>query len=184
MYVRVLEFDFSFLFSSLRAEIWWQMVVVIAGVDRISLSTGMKLMAREWYGHARHPAKFHDSVMRREPFGACPPRFRYIPGITYRPFRRTSMSATQLRIPCIWLRCIACMYTLRRGELFERYREGERIQWWMPDFPRNCARLFFFSVYGRWRIRSGEIVWLIVLVLDEIITSRGWDRNYREKLYI
>lgn len=147
MYVRVLEFDFSFLFSSLRAEIWWQMVVVIAGVDRISLSTGMKLMAREWYGHARHPAKFHDSVMRREPFGACPPRFRYIPGITYRPFRRTSMSATQLRIPCIWLRCIACMYTLRRGELFERYREGEGGYNGECQISRAIVLAYFSSLF-------------------------------------
>lgn len=36
----------------------WQIVVVIAGVDRISLSTGMKLMAREWYEHARHQRNF------------------------------------------------------------------------------------------------------------------------------
>lgn len=140
---------FSFLFSSLRAEIWWQMVVVIAGVDRISLSTGMKLMAREWYGHARHPAKFHDSVMRREPFGARPPRFRYIPGITYRPFRRTSMSATQLRIPCIWLRCIACMYTLRRGELFERYREGGEDTMVNARFPAQlCSPIFLLCLWA------------------------------------
>lgn len=127
------------------------MVVVIAGVDRISLSTGMKLMAREWYGHARHPAKFHDSVMRREPFGARPPRFRYIPGITYRPFRRTSMSATQ-RIPCIWLRCIACIYI---PFVVENYSNDIRgTIGWMPDFPCNCARLFFFSVYGRRMVDS------------------------------
>ena len=36
----------------------WQIVVMIAGVDRISLSTGMKLMAREWYGHAKHRRNF------------------------------------------------------------------------------------------------------------------------------
>lgn len=54
----------------------------------------------------------------------------------------------------------------------------------MPDFPRNCARPFFFSVHGRrYDGGFGEIVWLIVSVLDGIITSRGWDGNYGEKLY-
>lgn len=150
------------------------MVVVIAGVDRISLSTGMKLMAREWYGHARHPAKFHDSVMRREPFGARPPRFRYIPGITYRPFRRTSMSATQ-RIPCIWLRCIACIYIyiLRRGELFERYKGYNRVN---ARFPvQLCSPIFLFCL---WAADGGFVLKLLVNCIgfgvDGIIIKQYW----------
>lgn len=164
--------------------------VVIGGIDRISLSTGMKLMAREWYGHARHPAKFHDSVMRREPFGARPPRFRYIPGITYRPFRRTSMSATQ-RIPCIWLRCNACIYIYVYVYVYTYYSNdientmGIDSQWWMPEQMSSSCVFLFMKGGGGWFVLVKLLVnWYWYLGAHNYIAWKLWrERNTAILLY-
>lgn len=67
---------------------------------------------------------------------------------------------------------------IRRGELFERYRG------YHARFPAQLrSPIFLLCLWAADDGGFGEIVWLIVSVLDGIITSRGWDGNYGEKLY-